>query len=146
MASSYLNLHVHVVFATEDRVPCIVPAWRSDLHAYLGGVARGLGAAPLRIGGVADHVHLLLGLKAVHSVASLVREIKKGSVYWARERHRGFGWQSGYAAFSVGRSEIERVARYIANQEEHHRKVSPLEELLTLLREEGVEFDERYAR
>ena len=144
MASSYLNLHVHIVFATEGRAPCIATPWRGDLHAYLGGVARGLGAAPLRIGGVADHVHILLGLKAPHAVADLVREIKKGSGYWARERHPRFAWQSGYAAFSVGRSEIERVARYIENQEEHHRTVSPREELLALLRAEGVDFDERY--
>ncbi len=144
MASTYTNLHIHVIFATKGRAPTIAPEWRSDLHAYLGGTVRGLGAVPLAIGGVADHVHLLVGIKATQPVADLVREIKKASSAWASERWRDFAWQTGYAAFSVGPSKIARIRAYVETQEKHHRMLSSAEELRMLLDEHGVEYDERY--
>lgn len=122
----------------------IAPEWRSDLHAYIGGTVRGLGATPTIVNGVADHVHLLVGLRGTHAVADLVREVKKASHSWASERFRGFQWQDGYAAFSVSPSDVGRVTAYIANQEEHHRTVSSVDELRALLAEFGVEFDERF--
>ena len=66
MSSTHLSLHVHVVFGTKQQRPLITPVWRKDLHAYLGGAARTVGTIPLAVGGVADHVHLLLGLRAIH--------------------------------------------------------------------------------
>ena len=144
MASTYFSLHVHVVFYTERRVPSIVTAWRDDLHAVLGGIARRLEVKPVQIGGVADHVHLLLGMKATHCVSDVVREVKKVSSAWAGEHHRGFSWQTGYGAFSVGRTEIDRIVAYIANQEQHHRKVSAVDELRALLGQHGIEIDERF--
>jgi REP element-mobilizing transposase RayT len=96
------------------------------------------------VGGVADHIHLLLSLRATHAVADLVREIKKASSNWAAGQCSAFAWQTGYAAFSVSASEVPRVTAYIATQEEHHRKLSSAEELRLLLAEHGVEFDERF--
>jgi putative transposase len=145
MPSTHLSIRCHIVFSTKDRRPWIVPAWRPRLHAYLGGIARNLDAAPLAVGGVEDHVHLLLGLRATHRLSDLMREIKHDSSRWVHEIGcLGFGWQDGYGAFSVGPSELDSIRHYIAAQEAHHRKATFQEEYRELLREHGVEFDERY--
>jgi putative transposase len=144
MAATYLNLNVHIVFATKGRAPMIGNAWLDDLHAYLGGIARNLGAVPLAVGGVADHIHLLVSLKSTHCVADLVREIKKGSTAWARDKYHAFEWQVGYGAFSVSAGGVPATVTYIAGQAEHHRLISSAEELRAILAEHGVEFDERF--
>ena len=82
MASTYLSLHYHLVFATKNREPLIAPAWRARLHEYLGGTISGLGGFPQGIGGTADHVHLLVGLKATHCLADVLRELKKAASQW----------------------------------------------------------------
>ena len=117
-------------------------AWRQDLHNYIGGIVHGLDAKALIIGGVADHVRILMGLRTKHSVADLVRETKKASNAWAGERYAEFGWQSGYAAFAVDSSNVKRVCAYIANQEAHHHKVGSADELRAILIEHGLEIDE----
>lgn len=119
-------------------------AWRTDLHAYLGGTVRGLGASPVIVGGVADHVHILVGLRGNHAISDLVREVKKASTAWARQHYHAFAWQGGYGAFSIAFGDVPRVVAYIANQEEHHRTVSSADELRTIMAEFGVEFDEQY--
>ena len=144
MSSTYLALNVHVIFATKGRAPMIADDWRSDFHAYLGGTVRGLGAVPQIVGGVADHVHLLVGLRGTHAVGELVREVKKATNAWARDRSPGFAWQEGYGAFSVSPSDVDKVVAYIANQEEHHRVYSSYDELRKLLSEHGIECDERF--
>ena len=144
MSATYISLHSHIIFATKGRAPVLDGAWRGDLFAYLGGTVRGLGATPHAIGGVADHVHLVLGLKATHDVASLVREIKKSSSSWVAERCRSFAWQVGYAAFSVGYCDLQGLVGYAGNQEDHHRKVSSTDELLALLEEFGIAYDKRF--
>jgi REP element-mobilizing transposase RayT len=146
MASTHLSLHFHVVFSTKNRDPRIAAQWRERLHAYLGGVARNSGGIPEAVGGVADHVHLLLGLKATARPADVVRDIKAVSSKWIHDEtdDRTFAWQEGYGAFSVSPSHCETVRNYIARQEEHHRKKSFQEEYLELLHRCGVDFDERY--
>lgn len=144
MASTYSALYVHVVFATRGRAPMIADAWRQDLHNYIGGTVRGLGPKPMIVGGVADHVHILLSIRPSHVIADLVREIKRASSLWGAERYNAFGWQGGYAALSVSPSAVESVTAYIARQEEHHRKVTSADELRQLLVEHGIEFDEHY--
>lgn len=144
VASTYLSLNVHIIFSTKHRAPSIDAAWRDDLHAYIGGTIRGLGGVPLAVGGTADHIHLLAGMKATQAVADLVRETKKASTAWARERWAAFSWQEGYAALSVGRSEIPHVVSYIQSQEEHHRKWTSQDELRAILEEHGIEIDERF--
>lgn len=134
-----------MIFATKNREAIIEKGWREELHTYLGGVAKGLDALPQGVGGVVDHVHLLVSLKATHCLSDFMRELKKSSSSWVRESHlRGFHWQEGYAAFTVSASAKDSVKRYIANQEEHHRVKSFREELIGFLKKSGVEFDERY--
>jgi hypothetical protein len=104
----------------EGRAPLIDAVWRSRLHEYLGGTVQGLGGYPEGVGGVADHVHLLVGLKATHCLADFMRELKKASSVWVHEeiRERGFAWQEGYAAFTVSATARAAVRGYIAKQEE----------------------------
>jgi putative transposase len=144
MASTYLSLNVHIVFATKDRAPQIDPEWSPELHAYLSGTAIGLNTIPFIVGGVADHVHLLLSIRATHCVADLVRELKKSSHSWCVEKYSRFRWQEGYGAFSAGTSELPRLTSYIQSQEEHHREFDSRNELLQLLKEHNVEYDRRY--
>src|ERR1700687_8403 len=130
MASTYLSLHYQLVLATINREAVIAPAWRSRMHEYLGGIISGLVGFSEGIGGVADHVHLLVGLKATHCLADVLRELKKASSVWVHEKigFRPFAWQEGYAAFTVSTTSREAVQKYIANQEEHHRMRSFREE------------------
>jgi putative transposase len=144
VASTHASLNIHVVFSTKGRAPVIEATWRGDLHAYIGGTIRGLDAIPFAVGGVADHVHLLAGLKTTHCVADFVREIKKASSTWAAGRCRGFAWQAGYGAFSLGSGDLPAAVAYVLNQEEHHRRVSSADELRALLMEHGIAIDERF--
>src|ERR1035437_1441138 len=146
MSSTHTSLHYHLIFATKNREACLAASWRSQLHDYLGGTVRGLGAHPEGIGGVADHVHLLVSLKSTHRLADFMRELKKSSSIWVRETFHqpDFQWQEGYAAFTVSASVRDSVRTYIASQEEHHRKKSLREELMEFLRKSSVEFDEQY--
>jgi putative transposase len=146
MASTYLSLHYHVVFSTKNREPLIRPTWKPQLHEYLGGTVRGLGGVPGEIGGVADHVHLLFGLKATHCLADVMRELKKASSAWMHDQLncREFAWQEGYSAFTVSASTRDAVRSYIANQEEHHRFKSFREELMEMLQRAEVRYDPKY--
>ena len=145
MSSTHLSLHYHLVFSTKDRAPIIAAAWRERLHAYIGGVVRNV-EGPEAIGGVADHVHLLIGLRATARLADVVRDLKAVSSRWVHDeiRERAFAWQEGYGAFTVSASQREAVREYIARQEEHHRKRTFQEEYVELLQRSGVEYDERY--
>jgi putative transposase len=146
MPSTHTSLHIHVVFSTKGRIPLIDAEWRSDLHAYIGGCLKRLDAFPQEIGGVADHVHLLIGIKPVHAIADLVKETKRASTEWVRDSKqiRGFGWQEGYGAFSVSKSAVLSVREYIQQQEKHHQKRTFQEEYREFLEKHGIEFDERY--
>jgi len=146
MPSTHLNLNYHIVFATKDHAPIIVPEWRARLHAFVGGCVQTAGGVALSVGGVADHIHVLVGLKATHCLADFVREMKSVSSRWVHETvgQKSFQWQEGYGAFTVSASMVETVRSYIANQEEHHRKRTFREEYLDFLNRHGVEFDGRY--
>ena len=141
MGSTFLSLHYHIVFSTKERRPFLLDAWRGKMHEYLGGTVRGLGAIPETIGGVADHVHLLVGLRATHCLADFMQELKKGTSVWAKENHEPeFAWQEGYAAFTVSYTHLDAVKEYIRTQEEHHRQTDFVEELKRLLERNGVEY------
>jgi len=120
---------------------------RERLYEYMGGIIRGEGGVLLEIGGVPDHVHLLAKLKADTAVAVMVRLMKSNSSKWANDERLitgHFGWQTGYAAFSVSESQVTRVRKYIQTQEAHHKKVSFKDELIALLKKHRIEYDERY--
>jgi putative transposase len=146
MPSTHLSLHYHLVFSTKDRRPLIVDAWHDRLHAYLGGAVRTLDGVPLAIGGTADHVHLLVRLRATHRLADVLREIKATSSKWVHETVgvSNFGWQDGYGAFTVSLAHADEIRQYIAAQEEHHRTQTFQEEYVAFLQRNGVEYDERY--
>ena len=146
MPSTYSALTYHIVFSTKDRVPFIESEWIERFHSYIGGTARGLNGTPLAVGGVADHIHLLVILKPTHSIADFVRDLKKSSSGWVRDElgTKRFAWQEGYAVFTVGPQGIGPCKRYIVGQPEHHRKLSSRDELLALCEEAGIEVDLRY--
>jgi len=147
MGHTYSNILVHIVFSTKERLQLITSDIRSDLHSYMGGIAKEIQATPLQIGGVKDHVHLLLKISHASSVAELVRTIKTNSSRWLHEKSRAyslFAWQEGYGVFSVSESKASAVISYIAGQEEHHKKVSFQDELLEFLKANKIDYDERY--
>jgi len=138
------NLVVHLIFSTKRRLPLITPELRPDLFAYLGGIARELRGTAIIIDGTADHVHMLLRMRPAQSAAELARLVKTNSSRWARIKHPKFAWQTGYGVFSVSESKVPDVTRYIAHQEEHHKKHSFQEEFLTFLKRNHISYDERY--
>ena len=149
MPQSLARVVLHVVFSTKNREPFLKDAdLRKRLHAYMAGVLQRIGCEPILVGGVEDHVHLLGNLSRTVTIAELVEEAKKSPSKWVKDQgpqYREFFWQSGYGAFSVSQSNVEKVRAYIATQEEHHRKVSFQDEFRALCRKHGVEIDERYA-
>lgn len=147
MANTYTSLHSHVVFSTKHREPCLSAPVRDRLWPYLGGIARENDMIALEIGGVADHVHLLLAIPPSLSVSKAVQLIKGGSSHWIKDafpEFSAFAWQDGYGAFSVSHSQLDHVRAYIRDQAEHHRTRSFAEEYRAFLERHEVEFDERY--
>ena len=146
MGSTFLSLHYHIIFSTKERRLWIAPEWRGRFHEYLGGTVRGLEGIPQAIGGVGDHIHLLVGLRATHTLADFVRELRKAATAWVRDQglEPAFTWQEGYAAFTVSPTARPQVRSYIANQEEHHRQRSYTEELKDLLNAAQIDYDPRY--
>src|SRR5260221_4869833 len=134
MGSTFFSLHYHIVFSTKERRPFIRREWRSRIHSYLGGIIKGMNGVAEIVGGVEDHVHLLVSLRPVHRLADVLRDLKKDSTHWARENFDlRFTWQEGYAAFTLSPSAIDSVRDYIKNQETHHHRQSFVDELRELL-------------
>jgi putative transposase len=119
---TFSQLYYHIVFSTMERRPSIAELWRARLHEYIGGTVRGLGGHSVIVGGVSDHVHILLGLRPRHSLANVMREIKHESSRWIQETFGiAFAWQKGYGAFTVSPLACEKVKRYIEKQVDHHK-------------------------
>jgi REP element-mobilizing transposase RayT len=147
MPSTYTNLLYHIVFSTKDRIPLITNNIQEELYKYIGGIIRAEGGVQLEIGGMQEHVHILAKFKAAISVAEMLNKIKSNSSKWANDHKmklRKFGWQEGYAAFSVSESQVPAVREYIRNQKEHHRQQTYQEEFVTLLERHGIEYDPQY--
>ena len=147
MGHTYTNLVVHIIFSTKERKPFLDAELKQRLFPYMAGIIRELGGKALIINGPSDHVHILASLPAKLAVAELMARLKANSSGWVHKTfpdRRSFGWQTGYSAFSVSQSQQQIVFQYIANQEEHHRKLSFKEELLAFLKKHGVPYDERY--
>jgi len=144
---SYVSAYFHCVFSTKERRPLITPDLRGRLWPFLGGIARQNKMTALEIGGVADHVHILLSLPATIPISKAMQLIKGGSSKWIHETFPDqwqFAWQEEYGAFSVSVSQLDKIIAYIRRQPEHHRKLTFQEEFLMLLKKHGVEYDERY--
>ena len=145
MSRTFTNLLTHVIFSTKDREPWIRRETKTELHAYLGGLVRELKGKACGINGTSDHVHMLINLPPNVPTSDALRFIKANSSRWMRDKwKKPFAWQLGYAAFSVSKSNAPQVLKYIANQEEHHRRVAFTDELVDFLRKHEIDYDERY--
>jgi putative transposase len=146
MPQSFASLHCHIVFSTKHRQPQITPELQPRLFEYIGGILRNNSSRLIAAGGMPDHVHLLVSLSRTMAVADAVRLIKSNSSGWLHDELalRDFQWQTGYGAFAVSYSGIDQVKAYLANQEEHHRRMSFQEEFLELRRRHDLQWDERY--
>jgi putative transposase len=144
MPHSYCCNWQHIVFSTKERRRYLSPELQAELWPYLAAVAKNNSMQPFAIGGIEDHVHILVALPATKDVAKATQELKANSSRWLRQRIRLFSWQEGYGSFSVSKSNIARVAKYIGMQKEHHRKISFEDEFIALLEKHGVEYDPKY--
>ena len=147
MANTFTSLHCHVIFSTKNREPWLRADIEERVWAYLGGIARENNIKPVMIGGIENHLHILLGIPPTLAVSHAVKLIKGGSSAWIKEQFpglRGFGWQDGYGAFSVSKSLVPDVTEYIRTQREHHRVKSFEEEYRAFLAKHEIAYDERY--
>ncbi|MBA4146863.1 MAG: transposase [Verrucomicrobia bacterium] len=148
MPQSLSAVYIHLVFSTKDRRPFLRDqTLRHEAHSYLAEVSNRLDCPALLVGGVEDHVHILARFGRTITQAEWVKELKRASNEWIKGRgcdYADFQWQGGYSDFSVSQSNLEQVFKYIANQEEHHRKVSFQDELRVLLTKHETKWDEKY--
>ncbi len=124
MANTYTQLFVHLVFAVQNRQALISETWKDELYKYITGIISNKGHKILSIGGVSDHIHILIGVIPDQSISSLVADIKRSSSLWINEKRLTtgkFAWQEGFGAFSYGKSQVHDVCEYIENQEEHNK-------------------------
>jgi REP element-mobilizing transposase RayT len=147
MSHSFVTSLYHCVFSTKGRRRLITPDLQNRLWPYLGGIARENRMTALTIGGVDDHIHLLLALPSTLPIAKAMQLIKGGSSVWIHDtfpEHRYFSWQEGYGAFSIGISQVEHTTAYIQSQADHHRKRTFQEEFVSFLKKHGMEYNEQY--
>jgi len=147
MSQSLAQINVHIIFSTKYRNRLIRSEIESELFAYMGSTINRMNGNPFIINGDEDHVHLFSTLPRTVSLAKFIEEIKRNSSRWIKTKDRWyekFGWQDGYAAFSVSSSQKNAVIKYITNQKEHHNKQLFHDELLAFLNEYGIDFDEKY--
>jgi REP element-mobilizing transposase RayT len=147
MANTYSQSHIQAVFAVEGRQSLIDPSWKPELFKYIGGIFRNQKQKLLAIGGVQDHIHLLLGLRPNVALSDLIRDVKANSSSFVNDQRfvRGkFAWQEGFGAFSYSKSQIDSVVRYVFNQEKHHERRTFKEEYMTLLDRFEVDYEERF--
>jgi REP element-mobilizing transposase RayT len=147
MAKTFSQIYIQTVFAVSGRLSLVTSDFKEELHKYVTGIVTKQGQKLIRINGMPDHLHILIGLKPAKTLADLVRDIKSDSSEWINKKNlaRGkFAWQEGYGAFSYGHSQLDTIVRYIENQEKHHRRRSFRDEYLTFLRKFEIDFKEEY--
>lgn len=147
MANTYFQLYIHIVFAVSQRDAMILEPWRDDLYRYIGGAVRNNECELVAIGGMADHIHMLVQMPPKISISAFVQSIKIQSSRWVNENHFckcRFCWQEGFGAFSASRSHVPQIKNYIHNQKTHHQQKAFLEEYLTMLDGYGVEYSKDY--
>jgi len=147
MSGTFSQIYIQIVFAVKGRENLISPVWREELHKYIAGIIRNKEQKPIIVGGVADHVHALIGLRPAMAISDLVRDMKNNSSKFINDRkfvNGRFSWQEGYGCFSYSHSDIESVYNYIFNQEKHHQRKTFKDEYSDLLREFEINYDEKY--
>jgi len=147
MANTFTQIHIHAIFAVQNRMSLIEKSWKERLYEYIIAIIQKHGHKVLTIGGMPDHIHILFGFRPTQALSSLMQEVKRDSSEWINRQRLvlgRFSWQGGYSAFSYGKSQVPTIAKYIATQEEHHAKTTFIDEYKTLLNRFEVEYDERY--
>src|SRR5436305_1181313 len=144
MGHSYINVLVHIVFSTKERRKIIPTDKQEELWKYMTGIARNLRVNTVAIGGMPDHIHMLIAESGTIPISTVLQKVKGGSSKWLGKQGRGFAWPEGFGAFGVSVSHRDKVIAYIRNQPEHHKKRSFEEEFLALLEAVGVDYDPRY--
>ncbi|MDP1879693.1 MAG: IS200/IS605 family transposase [Parachlamydiaceae bacterium] len=147
MAQSLSNILIHIIFSTKNRQPMIFPEIMKELHSYMVGIAQACNAQVHEIGGIEDHVHLLISLPRILPISKLIEEIKKSSSKWVKTKGNSyidFAWQNGYGAFSIGQSAYENLRKYIQTQKTHHQKISFQDEYRAFLKKYRISYDEKY--
>ena len=145
MSGSFAMLYYHLVFSTKNRAPLIPPELSGRLYAYIGGIVRRLDGVPLTVGGAPEHVHVLATLSRTRALSDMVRDIKANSSRWMSEtldRPGGFAWQEGFCLFTVGHESVADVTAYIQSQDEHHKRVSFMDEYRSFLIQHELDADE----
>ena len=147
MANTYHQVYLQVVFAVKFRDAVIGKNWRKELLGVIGNLTNETGCKTIIVNGIEDHIHCFLGLKPVVSISELVKTIKAKSSKYINDHNltkSRFEWQEGYGVFSYSHSQIDAVYKYIANQEEHHKKQTFRNEYLEFLAKFKISYDERY--
>ena len=149
MPQSLARVIVHIVYSTKHHQPWLHdPAFRSDLYAYNATVLKeDVDSPAILIGGVEDHIHILCLLSRKFAIMDVIKRSKTETSKWIKKQgamHNDFQWQAGYGIFSVSQSNVKQVKRYIANQAEHHKRISFQDEFRELCRRHGLDIDERY--
>lgn len=147
MANTYSQIYIHVVFSVKYRQPLISKTWKDDLFKYITGIITHKNQLLIAINGVEDHVHILISIKPDCILSDLVRDIKANSSRWINDKkllNQVFRWQNGFGAFSIGRSDVDYLIKYITHQESHHSKKSFEQEYLNLLEENEIDFNMEY--
>lgn len=147
MANTYTQIHIHAVFAVQNRDCIICDTWKDELYKYITGIIKNNQHKPLAINGMPDHVHVLFGMRPSQSLSDLMQDIKGSSSKWINEKKftkYRFSWQEGFGAFSYSKSQLSNVIVYINNQKEHHRIKTFIEEYKELLQEFNIDYDDRY--
>ena len=147
MANTYTKIYLHIVFSVKGRQSLIHKNWKEDLHKYICGIVNGKAQKVYAIGGVADHIHILVSIKPNIALSDLVRDIKANSSKWIDEKgftNEKFQWQEGFGAFSYAQSQLDTIIAYINNQEQHHHKKTFKDEYLEFLQKFNVEYEDKY--
>jgi len=147
MAQTHFSSYLHIVFSTKNRFDFFTPNVEDDLYGYIGGIVRKFDCVLLKVGGTANHIHLLISLHKNVLVPDLIGAVKRDSSKWIKTRGgmlSKFGWQDGYSAFSVGYTQIPAIKKYLANQKEHHRDRLFEDEMRVFFKKYAIEYDERY--
>jgi len=147
MPNTYTQIHIQFVFAVKYRRGLIAPKWKERLHQYITGIFHHNAHKMLQINSMPDHIHILVGFRPAQSISSMIQNVKAESSKWIQYQNlcdSKFAWQEGFGAFSYSKSHVQRVIRYIQNQEKHHQTISFLHEYRKLLRAFEVKYDEKY--